>query len=201
MMLSGRTPVLFYRLQGGPSCHVPLAPVSFSLTNSTNNFSKSSALAPRPKLSSGVVVLFYGRQTTIAPLISKSPRKWTATDTPSACGANASSPRASPAFKTLLAPPDPRAFPPDELIAVINLATSKTEEHDQPASRWSLSDLAATILNDAHQQAMSRATIWRILDEADLKPHKSVYWLNSHDPDFAAGHLLRREDRHANSPA
>jgi hypothetical protein len=33
---------------------------------------------------------------------------------------------------------------------------------------------------------MSRATIWRILDEADLKPHKSVYWLNSHDPDFDA---------------
>jgi hypothetical protein len=31
---------------------------------------------------------------------------------------------------------------------------------------------------------MSRATIWRILDQADLKPHKSVYWLNSHDPDF-----------------
>lgn len=33
---------------------------------------------------------------------------------------------------------------------------------------------------------MSRSTIWRILDEADLKPHKSVYWLNSHDPDFQA---------------
>jgi len=31
---------------------------------------------------------------------------------------------------------------------------------------------------------MSRATIWRLLEEADLKPHKSVYWLNSHDPDF-----------------
>ncbi len=31
---------------------------------------------------------------------------------------------------------------------------------------------------------MSRSTIWRILDEADLKPHKSVYWLNSHDQDF-----------------
>ena len=30
----------------------------------------------------------------------------------------------------------------------------------------------------------SRSTIWRILDEIDLKPHKSVYWLNSHDPDF-----------------
>ena len=33
---------------------------------------------------------------------------------------------------------------------------------------------------------MSRSSIWRILDEADLKPHRSVYWLNSHDPDFEA---------------
>ena len=31
---------------------------------------------------------------------------------------------------------------------------------------------------------MSRSSIWRILEEADLKPHRSVYWLNSHDPDF-----------------
>lgn len=66
------------------------------------------------------------------------------------------------------------------------MATSKTEEHDQPATRWSLSDLAATIINEAHAQAISRATIWRILNDADLKPHKSVYWLNSHDPDFDA---------------
>ena len=33
---------------------------------------------------------------------------------------------------------------------------------------------------------MSRATVWRVLEAADLKPHKSVYWLNSHDPDFEA---------------
>ena len=32
---------------------------------------------------------------------------------------------------------------------------------------------------------MSRSTIWRMLDDADLKPHRSVYWLNSHDPAFA----------------
>lgn len=71
-------------------------------------------------------------------------------------------------------------------MAVVSLATSKTEAHEQTATRWSLDDLAATILNDAHQRAMSRATIWRVLNEADLKPHKSVYWLNSHDPDFDA---------------
>ena len=66
----------------------------------------------------------------------------------------------------------------------MNLASSKTEDQDRSATRWSLDDLAATILNDAQAQAMSRATIGRILDDADLKPHKSVYWLNSHDPDF-----------------
>ena len=33
---------------------------------------------------------------------------------------------------------------------------------------------------------MSRSSLWRILEEADLKPHRSVYWLNSHDPDFEA---------------
>lgn len=33
---------------------------------------------------------------------------------------------------------------------------------------------------------MSRSSIWRILDAADIKPHQSVYWLNSHDPAFAS---------------
>jgi DDE superfamily endonuclease len=84
------------------------------------------------------------------------------------------------------APADPGAFPPGELVAVVNLATSKTQDHDQSGTRWTLDDLAFTIVNEAHHRAMSRATIWRILDEADLKPHKSVYWLNSHDPDFDA---------------
>ena len=91
---------------------------------------------------------------------------------------------ASLASRTPPAPAGPGAFPPDERLQVVNLATSKTEAHDQPATRWSLSDLATAILNEAHAEAMSRATVWRILDDADLKPHHSVYWLNSHDPDF-----------------
>lgn len=90
------------------------------------------------------------------------------------------------ASKTPPAPADPGVFPPDERLHVVNLASSKTEDHDRPATSWSLDDLAFTIVNEAYHRAMSRATIWRILDAADLKPHKSVYWLNSHDPDFDA---------------
>jgi transposase len=76
------------------------------------------------------------------------------------------------------------AFPPDEQLEVVTLATSKTSEHDCVASQWSLDDLAAVLINRHADEAMTRSTIWRVLNEADLKPHRSVYWLNSHDPDF-----------------
>jgi hypothetical protein len=78
-----------------------------------------------------------------------------------------------------------------------------------PAGGWSLQELALTLLKEVNQQdrlrqhlqelgqtlaqgqlpelpllPMSRSTLWRILEEADLKPHRSVYWLDSHAPDF-----------------
>lgn len=89
-----------------------------------------------------------------------------------------------------------------------------TEDPDDascPCGSWSLDDLALSILDEARQRdlllarlaevaaltagvaldlpelrllPMSRSTVGRILDEADLKPHRSVYWLTSHDPDF-----------------
>jgi len=79
---------------------------------------------------------------------------------------------------------DRPAFPPLAQVDVVSLATSQPSEHGGTATRWTLDDIAATILNGVSHEAISRSTVWRILDEADLKPHKSVYWLNSHDPDF-----------------
>jgi transposase len=55
-----------------------------------------------------------------------------------------------------------------------------------PVSHWSLDDLAYQILKDAHYTDMSRSTIQRLLAATDLKPHRSRYWLQSHDPDFEA---------------
>jgi hypothetical protein len=78
------------------------------------------------------------------------------------------------------------AFPPEAQANVVSIATSLPSDYGCTATRWSIDDIAATILNDAHREAMSRSTIWRVLQDADLKPHRSVYWLNSHDPDFEA---------------
>ena len=44
--------------------------------------------------------------------------------------------------------------------------------------------MARELVNRHADEAMTRSTIHRILQAADLKPHQSVYWLNSHDPDF-----------------
>jgi hypothetical protein len=65
------------------------------------------------------------------------------------------------------------------------MATRKPATLHCPATRWSLDDLVAA-LPQQRLQPLSRSSIWRILEEADLKPHRSVYWLNSHDPDFEA---------------
>jgi transposase len=64
------------------------------------------------------------------------------------------------------------------------LATTKPADVGVPTAHWSLDDLAYHTLQEAHYRDMSRSTIQRILAEADLKPHKSRYWLHSDDPDF-----------------
>lgn len=76
------------------------------------------------------------------------------------------------------------AFPPDDDRRLVSLATSLPQDHGLAVTRWCFDDLAAGIINEAHHRRMSRSTVCRHLQELDLKPHRSVYWLNSHDPDF-----------------
>jgi hypothetical protein len=109
-----------------------------------------------------------------------------ATATPYRSGESATWNMDSPVFKMLCGLVDHGAFPPDEQLEVLTLASSTTAEHDCVASQWSLDDLAIELVNRHAAEAMSRSTIQRILHQADLKPHRSVYWLNSHDPDFDA---------------
>lgn len=77
------------------------------------------------------------------------------------------------------------AFPPSDRVDVVSLATKKPAERHCPATRWSMDDLVTARRHQSAAPAMSRSTLWRMLDDADLKPHRSGYWLNSHAPDFA----------------
>jgi hypothetical protein len=65
----------------------------------------------------------------------------------------------------------------------MSMATRKPATYYCRATRWSLADLVDA-LDQRRTWTMSRSSSWRILEAADLNPHRSVYWLNSHDPDF-----------------
>jgi DDE superfamily endonuclease len=62
------------------------------------------------------------------------------------------------------------------------MATRKPPRYPCPATRWSLDDWVAAMAQ-GRTWTMSRASIWRLRDDADLQPQRSVYWLNSHAPD------------------
>jgi DDE superfamily endonuclease len=80
---------------------------------------------------------------------------------------------------------DRGAFPPSARLEVMAMATRTPTTSHCLATRWSLDDLVAA-LQQRRLWTMSRSSLWRILEEADLTPHRSVSWLNRHDPDFEA---------------
>ena len=46
--------------------------------------------------------------------------------------------------------------------------------------------MAHATIQDGIVASISRATVWRLLDQAAIKPHRWHYWLHSPDPDFDA---------------
>jgi transposase len=75
------------------------------------------------------------------------------------------------------------AFPPSARVDAVSTATSQPQDRGLTGSSWTL-DQMADVVSQLQGESISRSTVWRILDEADLKVHKSIYWLTSHDPDF-----------------
>jgi transposase len=71
-------------------------------------------------------------------------------------------------------------------VQVISVASTLPQDQDRPVTRWTLDEIVAALLDALHTETVSRSSVWRILQDIDLKPHKSEYWLNSHDEDFDA---------------
>jgi len=113
------------------------------------------------------------------------PPSWTVSVIRSADGVNAISRMASPACKMRRVRVVRGAFPPSERVDVLSRATKKPATSPCPATRWSLDDLVAALAQH-RLQPLSRSSLWRLLEEADRKPHRRVSWLKSHDPDCEA---------------
>jgi hypothetical protein len=79
---------------------------------------------------------------------------------------------------------DRRFFPPQQQHEIIALATQIPVQQGHPITHWSISDLTRSVLENEIVGAIAPSTIWRLLDQAVLKPHRWHYWLNSPDPEF-----------------
>ena len=73
---------------------------------------------------------------------------------------------------------------------VVSIACTKPKDHELAAELWSISALARFVGGHAELAGFPRlanagkSTIWRILDDNDIKPHKIRYYLEKRDPDF-----------------
>jgi len=80
----------------------------------------------------------------------------------------------------------PRTIASPTRVKVISVASELPQDQERTVTRWTLDEIVATLLEALHTDAISRSSIWRILQDIDLKPHKSAYWLKSHDEHFDA---------------
>lgn len=73
---------------------------------------------------------------------------------------------------------------------VVNIACTKPKDHGFAAELWTISGLANFVSEHAESAGFPRlaqagkSTVWRILDENKIKPHKIGYYLEKRDPDF-----------------
>ena len=73
---------------------------------------------------------------------------------------------------------------------VVSLACTKPKDHGLAAELWSISALAKFVCETAEAAGFARlanagkSTVWRILDDNDIKPHKIRYYLEKRDPEF-----------------
>lgn len=73
---------------------------------------------------------------------------------------------------------------------VVSLACTKPKDHGLSSELWTLSALAKYVASHAVETGFPRlaqavkTTIWRILNEQDIKPHRIRYYLERRDPDF-----------------
>jgi transposase len=77
----------------------------------------------------------------------------------------------------------PAKFTADQRTLIVMIACQDPADHGFEVSNWSLPKLKAAILAADVVPEISEASINRILNENEVKPHKNRYWLHSTEKD------------------
>jgi putative transposase len=71
----------------------------------------------------------------------------------------------------------PGKFSMEQVIELFALACSPPEDYGRPISHWTARELADEIMKQGLIESISVRHVGRLLEEAQLKPHQSRYWL------------------------
>lgn len=75
-------------------------------------------------------------------------------------------------------PGSPSHFTMEQMTQLYAIACSPPQQYDRPISHWSARELALELVKQGIVASISERHVGRLLQEADLKPHQSNYWLN-----------------------
>jgi putative transposase len=71
----------------------------------------------------------------------------------------------------------PVKFSMEQVIELFALACSSPEDYGRPISHWTSRTLADEIMKQGIIESISVRHVGRLLEEAEVKPHQSRYWL------------------------
>ena len=77
----------------------------------------------------------------------------------------------------------PATFSPEQIVQIVAVACETPHHSGRPISHWTPRELADEVSQRKIVTAISPRSVGRFLDEADLKPHLSRYWLNAQPDD------------------
>jgi putative transposase len=75
-------------------------------------------------------------------------------------------------------PGSPGTFTMEQITQLYAIACSPPEQYGRPLSHWSARELALELVEQSVVESISERHVGRLLQEANLKPHQSSYWLN-----------------------
>jgi len=75
-------------------------------------------------------------------------------------------------------PGGPSTFSLEQILQLFAIACERPEDCGRPISHWTARELADEVIKQGIVEHISPRHVGRLMNEADLKPHQSQYWLN-----------------------
>jgi putative transposase len=75
-------------------------------------------------------------------------------------------------------PGAPAQFTMEQVLKLFAIACEPPQIYGYPLSHWSARELTEVLIAEQIVETISVRHVGRLLEEADLQPHKSSYWLN-----------------------